>query len=69
MNVFLLNRMDLGNQLVLPNSADHDIVTSSCVGDLNCDGITELVLGTFDQSLLIYRLVINFFVMVLPLTS
>jgi hypothetical protein len=34
---------------VLPSSQQHDSVLSTCVADLNWDGINELVLGTFGR--------------------
>lgn len=55
MDVFRLNALGLANQFILPQSANFDHVNCACVGDLDFDGTTELMIGTFGQMLLVYK--------------
>ncbi|TGZ48838.1 hypothetical protein CRM22_010955 [Opisthorchis felineus] len=54
-NIFRNDCLGLSNQLVLPHSTEYDHVNCASVGDFDFDGILELVLGTFGQTLLFYR--------------
>ncbi len=45
----------LSNSSVLPKSSSHDSVICTCTADLNMDGRTELVLGTYGQEMLVFR--------------
>ncbi|KER31751.1 hypothetical protein T265_02114 [Opisthorchis viverrini] len=54
-DIFRNDCLGLSNQLVLPHSTEYDHVNCASVGDFDFDGIPELILGTFGQTLLFYR--------------
>ncbi|XP_022251531.1 KICSTOR complex protein kaptin-like isoform X2 [Limulus polyphemus] len=47
---------DLTQQLILPESDYYDCVTCGIVADINMDGKNEILLGTYGQELLVYKL-------------
>lgn len=51
----VLNR-GLGEGVVLPHAEGFDAVTCGCVADIDFDGIHEVVLGTYGQEVLVYKL-------------
>ncbi|XP_068257341.1 KICSTOR complex protein kaptin isoform X3 [Nyctibius grandis] len=46
----------LGDQLVLPGSDQYDAVLCALVADVDFDGVGEILLGTYGQELLCYKL-------------
>lgn len=52
----LENGLDLTSQCILPNSDKFDCVTSGLISDIDMDGKNEILLGTYGQQLLIYKL-------------
>jgi hypothetical protein len=45
----------LDDAVVLPSSQRFDSVLCAIACDINCDGTTELLLGTYGQELLVYN--------------
>lgn len=58
-NPFLHGEPSLAHRDVLSGSAEYDHVNCACVGDLDCDGQSEIVIGTFGSRLLFYKLSSN----------
>ncbi|KAK3698434.1 hypothetical protein QZH41_010009 [Actinostola sp. cb2023] len=42
--------------LILPDSDNFDCVLCTCIADVDCDGNNELLLGTYGQELLVYKM-------------
>jgi hypothetical protein len=45
---------------ILFRSDDYDVTTCAAVTDVDFDGEKEIVLGTYGQELLVYKLVLKF---------
>ena len=50
-----VTRRGLEGMIILEQSDQFDCVTCSCVKDIDCDGSSEIILGTYGQELLIYK--------------
>lgn len=49
-------RNDMEKDVNLPGSESSDCVLCSCIADVNMDGKNEILLGTYNQEVLVYTL-------------